>query len=79
LNKSKETHRQSIQQKHNKNALGGKTNQAHCYYFKNNWGADSGNGYLSFVSLYLTCFLATGSNFMISSFSGFARLFLVVV
>lgn len=35
--------------------------------------------YFNFVSLYGTCFLATGSYFLSSSFSGLARLFLVVV
>ena len=35
--------------------------------------------YFSFISLYSTCFLALGSNFMNSSFSGVVRLFLLVV
>jgi hypothetical protein len=35
--------------------------------------------YLIFVSLYATCLRATGSNFMISIFSGMLRLFFVVV
>jgi hypothetical protein len=35
--------------------------------------------YFSLVSLYATCLRATGSNFLISIFSGVVRLFLVVV
>ena len=35
--------------------------------------------YLIFVSLYATCLRTTGSNFMISIFSGMLRLFFVVV
>ena len=35
--------------------------------------------YFSLVSLYATCLRTVGSNFMISNFSGFVRLFLVVV
>ena len=35
--------------------------------------------YFNFVSLYSTCLRTTGSNFLISIFSGIVRLFLVVV
>ena len=37
------------------------------------------SGYFSFVSLYMTCLRATGSNFLISIFSGISFLFLDVV
>jgi hypothetical protein len=36
-------------------------------------------GYLIFASLYITCFRALGSNFLISIFSGMVFLFFVVV
>src|SRR5690606_9461159 len=42
-------------------------------------GASLAPNYFSLVSLYSTCLRATGSNFLISIFSGMLRLFLVVV
>ena len=42
-------------------------------------GRYAANGHLSFVSLYMTCLRATGSNFLISIFSGISFLFFDVV
>ena len=42
-------------------------------------GDGASGAYLSFVSLYITCLRATGSNFLISIFSGIVFLFFDVV